>query len=224
MKKNRVTAGDILIGFVRGRYPGLAAGPTGWSIGYTQVAAHHYGVRNIAAIRIRRSDESPRAQKRLRSEIATALDALVRGVEIDWLIATINKHTRRPSHLFLWEEGTAKTHIPYRTGQPSLRTVSLSGRKYRVFALGYGDLGARQFLYSLIRQTVEDGTVERFKFCRQCKEVFYQRTRKAQFCTKECHIYFYNHWEPRKERYLDGKWYPADKKMKGRSRQPKKRA
>jgi hypothetical protein len=209
MKTNRVLpAARILLGFINDK----------WTVEYAIAAAQHHRVKLSGGVHTYVSDEFKRAQDRLRREIKTALETLLAGENLESVVVAIKKYATRPLDLLLWREGEVKTGeaVPYRFFQ-QLRTVTLADKKFHVYAAGYPNAGPRQFFYSLLRQTIDDGTIERFKLCKQCRKLFYQKSKKAEFCGDRCRWYFNNHSADRARHYIKGKWY-SDSEPK-----PKKR-
>jgi hypothetical protein len=200
MKKNRVlNAAHILLGFIN----------DGWTVSDTVRAILHHQVQLSSSLFAkRRESESRRTQNRLRQQIKTALESLVAGVNVVLIESTINKHASRPMDLLMWREGEelANRDIPYGFLQPR-GVITLAGTKFHIYAAGYPHAGSRQFFYSLLRQIIDDRLIERIKLCRQCKKLFYQKSKKAEFCGDRCRWYFNNHSEDRARHYIKGKWY-----------------
>jgi len=196
MPKNRVaSAADILIGFVDRR----------WNVAYTTIAAQRSRNAGGFLSEIPRSHELKDSEIKIRGEMKRSLENLINGTNVDSIESAINKYAVRPFHLVLWEQGKTRSNVPYRFFQRR-RTIMLGKKKVYVINATHPHCSARQFFYSLLRQTIEDGTIERLKFCKQCKKLFYQRSTKANFCRDRCRWYWNNHSEGRARHYIKGVW------------------
>jgi hypothetical protein len=205
MKKNRVfNAAHVLLGFIN----------DGWTVSDTVRAILHHQVQLSSSLFAKRR-ESKRAQDLLRREIKSALESLVAGENVALIESTINKHASRPMDLFMWRDGEelANRDIPYGFLQPR-GVITLADTKFHIYAAGYPHAGSRQFFYSLLRQIIDDRLIERIKLCRQCRKLFYQKSKKAEFCGDRCRWHFNNHSEDRTRRYVKGKWYSDESKPK----------
>jgi hypothetical protein len=196
MTKNRVaTAADILIGFVGGR----------WHVAYAMIAAQRSRIAGGSLSDIPGSRKPDNSEIKIRGEMKRALENLISGTNVDSIVTTINKHTARPLDLVLWKQGESRSNVPYRFFQRR-RPIMLGKRKVFVLNAAYPHRSARHFFYWLLRQTIEDGTIERLKCCKQCKQLFYQRSTKANFCRDRCRWDWNNHSENRARHYIKGVW------------------
>ena len=210
MPNNRVTKKiQILLPFING-----------W-------AMFHFPLRRKPGAAVPRNINESRGHIRVRNEIRLHLENLVNGQNLDVVADAINKFTPRPRPLLFSKEGSKEgMTLRWKKGDRVYRPyddhgkITLNGVAWNVFSVGFGDVEARQFYYSLLRESIEDGTIERVKFCLQCKALFYQKSKKREFCRDHCRWTYNNHSQKRKDRYIKGVWCPSSKLTKTREPKP----